>query len=100
MATEVLIERNLAGLEDLLIGTGTVVQRRANKNVTVTKLNSKNFPFDEKRTLEDVLKEDRGQKFAVFNIDSKGYLIATYAETGIFSINSNGELVLEYKENA
>jgi len=45
MASVNQIEKALAGLEDLLVGTGAVVQQRAGQQVTITKLNAGNIPF-------------------------------------------------------
>lgn len=48
------INRQLAGLEDLLFGFGTVTQTRQGEIVVVTKINASNLPFDETQTLQDV----------------------------------------------
>jgi hypothetical protein len=92
----VKIERNKAGLEDLLFGTHTEVQLRAGKKVTVTKINAQNLPFDESRTLAQALNDEKARAFAMFNINDRGELIATFTETGDFSINDNGEFVIGY----
>lgn len=49
------INRQLLGIEDILLGVGTVVQTRAGVPVTVTKINATNLPFDEENTLAEVL---------------------------------------------
>ena len=48
---QITLNRQLLGLEDLLFGTGTVTQNRANQVVTITEINAGNLPFDETRTL-------------------------------------------------
>ena len=55
MTQKVSIERNLVGLEDLLFGTGTATQSRGGKDVTVTKINAQNLPFDESRSLSQAI---------------------------------------------
>jgi hypothetical protein len=52
---KVNINRQLAGLEDLLFGIGTVEQTRQGSTVVVTKINAGNLPFDELQTLSEVL---------------------------------------------
>ena len=48
-------QANLAGLEDLLFGIGTVEQIRGTQTVTITKINAANLPFNETQTLVEVL---------------------------------------------
>ena len=48
---KVEVTKNLVGLEDLLVGVGTVTQTRGNVPVTITKINAQNFPFNETNTL-------------------------------------------------
>lgn len=52
---KVNINRQLAGLEDLLFGVGTVDQDRQGTTVTVTKINASNLPFDDLNTLAEVM---------------------------------------------
>lgn len=47
------VTRNLIGLEDLLTGVGTVKQMRGGNEVTITKINAQNLPFDEAATLAE-----------------------------------------------
>jgi hypothetical protein len=54
---KVEINRQLAGLEDLLWGEGTVNQTRNGETVAVTKINAANLPFDETRTLLEALED-------------------------------------------
>ena len=55
MTQRINIERNKAGLEDLLFGIGTKIQSRAGKEVKVTKINAQNLPFDELRSLSQAI---------------------------------------------
>lgn len=94
MTQRINVERNQAGLEDILFGTGAEVQSRAGKDVVVTKINAQNMPFDESRNLAQALQDEKARAFAVFGINEDGELIATYSETSLFSINENGELIM------
>lgn len=49
--TDINVERNLLGLEDLLIGIGQVTQSRAGVNVPVTRISAANFPYNANQTL-------------------------------------------------
>jgi hypothetical protein len=49
---QVTFQRNLVALEDLLLGVGTVVQTRGFTDVTVTKINGANFPYDNTFTMQ------------------------------------------------
>jgi len=51
--TDVNVERNLIGIEDLLVGHGEVVQQRGGIPVTVNKINAANFPYDTDLTLQE-----------------------------------------------
>ncbi len=55
MTKKIVVERNLAGLEDLLFGVGTEMQVRDGLEVPVTKINAKNLPFDELSNLGEIL---------------------------------------------
>ncbi len=96
MTQRITVERNLAGLEDLAFGTGSVIQSRNGKDVSITRINAKNMPFDELRSLSQALEDEKAIAFAVFGIDDDGYLIATYTEEGIFRINDAGDFIIEY----
>jgi len=52
---KVNINRQLAGLEDLAFGEGTVEQERQGNTVTITKINLGNLPFSETLTAAEVL---------------------------------------------
>jgi hypothetical protein len=52
---KVNLNRQLLGLEDLLFGTGEVIQTRGGQEVSVTRINAANLPFDELNSLRDVL---------------------------------------------
>lgn len=54
---KVEVQKNLIALQDLLVGHGNVVQRRGNADVTVSKINAGNFPFDETLSLADKVLE-------------------------------------------
>lgn len=43
---QIEVQKNLVGLEDMLLGVGTVTQRRGKQDVTITKINAANFPYD------------------------------------------------------
>lgn len=49
----VAVNRQLLGMEDLLIGEGTVTQTRSGKQVVVTKINTGDLPYDGISTLGD-----------------------------------------------
>ncbi len=42
-----VIKKSLAGSEDLLLGFGTELQVRNDKNILITKINASNIPYDE-----------------------------------------------------
>ncbi len=42
-----VIKKSLAGSEDLLLGFGTEVQVRNDKNIEITKINASKIPYDE-----------------------------------------------------
>lgn len=47
----VKVNRQLLGMEDLLIGIGTVAQTRSGQQVVVTKINTGDLPYDGVSTL-------------------------------------------------
>lgn len=57
MTTTVTIQRNTAGLEDLALGVGTSTQVRGIDEVTVTKINAANLPYDEVLSLSEKITE-------------------------------------------
>lgn len=48
-----VIKKSLAGSEDLLLGFGTEVQVRNDKNIEITKINASNIPYDENKSIAD-----------------------------------------------
>lgn len=46
-------QRNLIGLEDLLLGVGTVNQTRGTSTVPMTKINAANFPYDDDFSVQE-----------------------------------------------
>lgn len=61
---KIILNRVGMGLEDLLFGTGTVVQTRGGQPVTITKVNAANLPFDETKTLLEWAQENDLQTIA------------------------------------
>lgn len=61
MATEeedkLIFVKQLAGAEDLAFGFGSVSQIREGENVIVTLLNADNIPYDNTRSVKQVLDE-------------------------------------------
>lgn len=50
-----VIKKSLAGSEDLLLGFGTEVQVRNDKNIEITKINASNIPYDENKSISEVI---------------------------------------------
>lgn len=53
---KVTVQKNLIGLEDLLVGTGTVSQTRGptgTSPVTITEINGANFPYDDTYSMSE-----------------------------------------------
>lgn len=53
---KVTVQKNLIGLEDLLVGVGTVTQNRGPTGtapMTITKINGANFPYDDEYTMKE-----------------------------------------------
>ena len=97
MTSAVVIERNKAGLQDLLFGTGTQQQTRAGEEVVITEINAQNLPFDETRNLKEALLDEKGIAFATFSVNDDGELIANYTDldnANRFSIDNNGNFVV------
>lgn len=46
-----VIKKSLAGSEDLLLGFGTEVQVRNDKNIEITKINASNIPYDKNKSI-------------------------------------------------
>ena len=53
MSQKMTFQRNLIGMEDLLLGTGQVSQVRGITAVPVTKINAAIFPYDDDFTLKE-----------------------------------------------
>lgn len=83
MGERIQIERNLAGLEDLLFGFGIINQTRDGEVVPVTKINAGNLPFSETENL--------AEKMAV--VDEVLALFTTYADEFQF-IQDNSAAIL------
>lgn len=88
MAQKVIIERNLAGLEDLLFGTGVVTQSRGGKDVPVTRINAKNLPFDETRSLSQ----------AIIDLGNYSAHLAQYGQ-GILDLQANLPTIVDLQTN-
>ena len=83
---KIKINRQLAGVEDIAWGTGTVTQLRGGELVEITEINAGNLPFDESLTLQQVLDERYPQIQAVGeNID-----IVTVVGDNIINVNLIG----------
>ncbi len=50
-----VIKKSLAGSEDLLLGFGTELQVRNDKNIEITKINASNIPYNEDTSISDVI---------------------------------------------
>ena len=50
-----VIKKSLAGSEDLLLGFGTEVQVRNDKNIEITKINASNIPYDDSTSIADTI---------------------------------------------
>ena len=48
-----VIKKSLAGSEDLLLGFGTEMQVRNDKNIEITKINASNIPYDETKSISE-----------------------------------------------
>ena len=70
---------NKLTLEDMELGVGEVTQTRGGKQVVRTKINAKNFPFDENRTLAqrlDAITEDLNKAESYVDLFAKANLEA------------------------
>ena len=92
---QVVINRQLMGLEDLLFGVGIETQTRGGETGTVTKINAANLPFDETKTLLQWAQEN--------NFDTITNFISTFLglEVSIESIGSTelAEAIYEPETN-
>ena len=55
MADSVIYVKQLAGAEDLVFGFGNLAQIREGSTVSVTKINAALIPYDNTRSVKDVL---------------------------------------------
>lgn len=53
MSNKMTFQRNLIGMEDLLLGEGTINQVRGVNTVSVSKINAGNFPYDNTVSVKD-----------------------------------------------
>jgi hypothetical protein len=52
---KIIFVKQKAGVEDLLMGLGTIGQVREGENVTITLINAHQIPYDNSRSIGDVL---------------------------------------------
>ena len=50
-----VIKKSLAGSEDLLLGFGTELQVRNDKNIEITRINASNIPYDDSNSIADTI---------------------------------------------
>ena len=50
-----LFAKQKAGAEDMYCGFGTLMQFRQGEGITITKINASTIPYDETRSVKDVL---------------------------------------------
>lgn len=68
MADEITVTKELAGLEDVLVGTGTVNQTRNGVSLPISKLNIKNLSEDAIQTDSSVVAGDT--RFLLYDVDN------------------------------
>ena len=68
MAETITLTKELAGLEDVVVGTGTVNQVRGGVSVPITKLNIKNLSEDTLDTDASVVAGDT--RFLLYDVDT------------------------------
>ncbi len=76
------VQKNLIGLEDLLVGVGTVTQRRGLTDVSITKVNAANFPYDNTQTLQQ--KIDEIEEHYQYIVDNRPLLLAALEVQSMF----------------
>ena len=54
---KVIFVKDLGGAEDLMFGFGTTAQLREGENTTITLINASHIPYDDTRSVKDVLDE-------------------------------------------
>lgn len=82
---KVTVQKNLIGLEDLLVGVGTASQARGPTGtaaVTITKINGANFPYDAEYTMAEKFDALQLQLDMLPDvIDEDGHMLAGYILT-------------------
>lgn len=92
---QIQVTRNLIGLEDLLVGTGTVQQARGAGETpltTITKINAQNFPYDDDLTLGEKLDELEDLANSLSVVDEDGNFLTGLLNTSDDALNLAGRL--------
>lgn len=84
---KIKINRQLAGVEDLAWGTGTVIQQRAGELVEITEINAGNMPFDESLSLKEAL----DTKYAEVEKVGQNIEVVTQVAENIINVNLIGD---------
>lgn len=80
---QVEVQKNLIGLEDLLVGVGTVTQRRGKQDVNITRINAANFPYDNNLSLAQ--KSAEIQEQYQYIVDNRPLLLAALEAQSMFA---------------
>lgn len=84
---QVEVEKNLICLEDICFGTGSIVQSRGGSNITLTKINASNLPYDADETLQEHMNVvDAQYNYIIANL-SDGFEYSTLVR------NDNGNFI-------
>lgn len=93
---KVTVQKNLIGLEDLLVGVGTVSQTRGPTGtapVTITKINGANFPYDETYSMSEKFDALQAQIDTLpVVVDEGGNLLTGLINTSALDLNLAGRL--------
>lgn len=92
---KVEIQRNLIGLEDLLVGVGVVQQTRGptgSAPVNVTRINAQNLPYDGDTSLAEKLIEIESLAQSLSVVDEQGNFLTGYINTSENQLNLAGRL--------
>lgn len=91
---QIQVTRNLIGLEDLLVGVGTVEQIRGagSETTDITRINAQNFPYDATRTLGERLTELEILAESLSVVDEDGNFLTGYLNTSDDALNLAGRL--------
>lgn len=92
MPIDIEVERNLIGLEDLLVGTGTVSQVRAGEEIDITKINAQNFPYSEDVSLGDRLLQLQNIAESLSIVDTEGNYLTGYLNTSAEDLDLENRL--------